>query len=121
MVPPKHMAQMMSHIVLIMPAMPRVEISSASMSLSDGSVVLPYTVFITALKSDASTSFSTPCCHIQPAPTAIRVDRNSVMAGGVRRAMSTPVSRGTRSSHGVMTNRSRRASEKALALCALSV
>ena len=101
MAPPKHMAQMMSQMVPIMPAMPRVATSEVSISLWVGKAVLPYTLIIEARNSEGSISCSTSRCHIRPAPTASSIERNSVMRGGVRRAMSTPVSTGTDSSHGV--------------------
>ena len=41
MAPPKHMAQMMSQMVFIIPAIPRVAISSVYMSLSVCRLVLP--------------------------------------------------------------------------------
>ena len=49
--PPKHMAQSISQMVFIIPAMPRVAISSVSMALSLCRLVLPYRLIIVPLNS----------------------------------------------------------------------
>ena len=51
--------------------------------------------------------------NTRPKPTANREERKSVMSGGRRRAIITPVSSGTSSSHGVTLKRSASAVRKA--------
>lgn len=103
--PPKHMAQMMSHIVGIMPAIPRVDTRSASMVLSEWRAVLPYTLFMAALNNEGSISRIASVWNTKPNTTASNMDRNRVMTGGILRAIISPVSTGTSSSHGVMLKR----------------
>ena len=57
-----------------------------------------------ALKRDGSISCRASAWKTMAKPTAITVERKSVMTGGTRRAMRTPVKKGTSNSHGVMQN-----------------
>ena len=72
-----------------------------------------------AVKSDGSISLSVSACHSMAVPTPMSDARKRVMMGGVRRAMSTPVSTGTSNSHGVMLNRWLMASVKEAMSCEL--
>ena len=104
--PPKHMAQIMSHIVFIIPAMPRVAISSVSMALSLCRLVLPYRLIIVPSNKSLfpEISCSSSGWNIMAKVAASSVDRNRVMIEGTLRAINIPVTTGTISSHGVMWN-----------------
>ena len=116
-VPPKHMAQMMSQMVSVMPAMPRVDTSSVSIWFDVLSVVSPYTLIIAALNIDGSISANASRWKMSPQATARSVDKKMVTIGGVLRAMSTPVATGTMSSHGVMLKRLSRAAMNEATSC----
>ena len=107
--PPKHMAQMMSHTVLSMPAMPRVATSSSSCGLPVSSAVGPKQLISTPLNPDMKFSPSTPAtfatssgCASSMATQAKTAAQKSVTMAGSFRTISTPVATGTSSSHGVM-------------------
>ena len=61
---------------------------------------------IAALNSYGSISLSASCWKITANTTANSVDVKSVISGGTRRAIITPVITGTNSNHGVMVKRS---------------
>ena len=107
--PPKHMAQMMSHTVLSMPAMPRVATSSSSCGLPVSSAVGPKQLISKPLNPDMKSSPSTPAtlatssgCASSMATQAKTAVQKSVTMAGSFRTISTPVATGTSSSHGVM-------------------
>ena len=109
--PPKHMAQMMSHTVLSMPAMPRVATSSSSCGEPVASDVGPKQLISTPLNPDRKSSDPTPAmratspgCAASIATQASTTATKSVMMAGSLRTISTPVASGTSSSHGVMRN-----------------
>ena len=104
--PPKHMAQRISHIVFIIPAMPRVAINSVNMALSLWRPVLPYRLIIVPSNRllFPEISCSSSGWNMMAKAAASKVDKNRVMIEGILRAISTPVSTGTTSSHGVMWN-----------------
>ena len=109
--PPKHMAQMISHTVLSIPAIPRVATSSSSGALPVGMAVGPKQVISTPLNPDMKSNPPTPAtratisgCARSIAPQAKTTAENSVTMAGSFRAMSIPVASGTTSSHGVMRN-----------------
>ena len=101
--PPKNMAQRMSQTVFIMPFMPRVAMRLASRSLDVSKLVLPYRQVMIPLKRLPSPmAASASLWKMMAKTTANRVLRNSVMAEGILRAISSPVANGTRSSQGDM-------------------
>ena len=109
--PPKHMAQMISHTVFSIPAMPRVATSSSSCGAPVGMAVGPKQVISTPLNPDMKSSSPTPAtratssgCARSIAAQAKTTDENSVTMAGSFRAMSIPVASGTARSHGVMRN-----------------
>ena len=101
-VAPKHIAQTISQMVSIMPAMPRVAIRPDSMALDVGNDVLPYMLIIEALNRSGWMSRNTSVWKKRPNNIANRVERKRVTNGGQRRAIITPVRSGTRSSQGVI-------------------
>ena len=95
-VAPKHIAQTISQMVSIMPAMPRVAIRPDSMALDVGNDVLPYMLIIEALNRSGWMSRNTSVWKKRPNNIANRVERKRVTNGGQRRAIITPVRSGTR-------------------------
>ena len=102
---PKHMAQRMSHMVLSMPAMPRVETRLLSKGSEVGTSVLPKQDVRAARKIEGSISRITSVWTRTAATTPIMVERKRVTMGGRRRAIIRAVSRGTMRRHGLMTKR----------------
>ena len=126
MAPPKHMAQMMSQMVSIIPAMPRVAMSSLTSALPVSSWVAPKSMVKIPLVLLTHPSPTLPAISVSnwgwkmtAKMMASRVERKSVMMEGTRLAMRIPVATGTISSHGVMQNLLPKVSVKS-AMCEVS-
>ena len=105
------MAQMISHTVLSMPAIPRVATSSSSWGVPVGMAVGPKQVISTPLNPDMKSSSATPATRATVsgwarsiAAQAKTAAQKSVTMAGSLRAISIPVASGTTRSHGVMRN-----------------
>ena len=101
------MAQMMSHTVLSMPAMPRVATSSSSCGLPVGIAVGPKQLISTPLNPDMKSSPPTPATFATSSGCASSMAmqaKTAAQKAGSLRTISTPVATGTASNQGVMRN-----------------
>ena len=121
--PPKHMAQIISHTVFIIPPMPPVATRSLSSGLPVSTAVSVVDASTTASNEAASDGASASAMrHIisgwntTMAAAASSTEAKRVMMAGSLRDMSAPVAAGTASSQGVMLNDSR----KAASICNVS-
>ena len=95
MAPPKHIAQIISQIVFIIPAIPRVDTKEFNISFPVSNCVEPYNVMNTPLNMDAALMLSAPaiCCNRlgwnnRAKTAASSADINRVMSGANRLAIS---------------------------------
>ena len=101
MAPPKHIAQIMSQMVSIMPDMPRLEINSFISAFPASKEVLPNNVFMPPLTSDITPSpvpeisNNNSGWNIKANTMASMADKNKVMMEGTLLAIITPVKIGT--------------------------
>ena len=109
MTPPKHMAQIMSQMVSIIPPMPLVATRSLSRGLPVSTAVEVVMARMMALSDEKKSSDSAPTmririsgCAIAIAMAAMKTDEKRVTIAGKRRLISTPVNTGTKSNQGEM-------------------
>ena len=100
--PPKHMAQSISQMVFIIPAMPRVATNELSVSMPVSKEVGPYQTWNRPLNWEDAEIVSAPAIwHIKSGwknkanNPAMVDDKNNVMMGDIRLAIKTPVKTGT--------------------------